>query len=170
MGKSGSSCLGVVHTPFFNINGANFWVVFMFQGTSLLVLDSKGRLSLPARQRECFLSSKESEVTLTRHPDGCVLLYPQHQWEELSIKLMQLPYALRAFQRMLLGSAVTVKVDASGRVLVPSELRTLCGLSREVTFIGVGNHFELWDQARYSDYMEQEMAKGLPQELESFTL
>ena len=156
--------------PFLTINEANFWAVFMFQGTSLLVLDSKGRLSLPSRHRESFLLSKGAEVTLTRHPDGCVLLYPQSHWEELSVKLMQLPYALRAFQRMLLGSAVTVKIDPSGRLLVPSELRTLCGLSREVTFIGVGNHFELWDQVRYSEYMDREMAKGLPQELESFTL
>lgn len=156
--------------PFLTINEAIFWAVSMFQGTSLLVLDSKGRLSLPSRHRESFLLSKGSEVTLTRHPDGCVLLYPQKQWEELSEKLMQLPYALRAFQRMLLGSAVTVKIDASARLLVPSELRTLCGLSREVTFIGVGNHFELWDQVRYSEYMDREMAKGLPQELESFTL
>ena len=142
---------------------------FMFQGTSLILLDSKGRISLPARQREGLLLSGEFEVTLTRHPDGCVLLYPQSQWKLFSEKLLSLPYALRAFQRMLLGSAVTVKIDSSGRLLVPSELRMLCGLSREITFIGVGNHFELWDQNRYAEYLDREMAKGLPQELESFT-
>lgn len=155
---------------FLHQKGKFFRVSLMFQGTSLLVLDVKGRLSLPARHRESLLSSCDGEVTLTCHPDGCVLLYPQPQWKELSEKLMQLPYALRAFQRRLLGCAVTVKVDAAGRLLIPSELRTLCGLNREVTFVGVGNHFELWDQGHYTEYMDREMAKGLPPELESFVL
>ncbi len=142
----------------------------MFQGTSLIALDGKGRLSLPVRHRESLLSSGVNEVTLTRHPDGCVLIYPQPQWQLLSEKLIQLPYALRAFQRMILGSAVTVKIDASGRVLVPSELRALCGLTKDVAFIGLGNHFEVWDQVRYAEYEAREIAKGLPPELASFTL
>lgn len=51
----------------------------VFQGTSLLTLDSRGRIGIPARHREAF---KISDVTLTRHPDGCVLLYPRDVWEE----------------------------------------------------------------------------------------
>lgn len=137
----------------------------MFQGTSLLVLDAKGRLSLPAKYRESLLVPCQGEVTLTRHPDGCVLIYPRTVWALLRDKLASLPYSARALQRVMLGSAMDINADSSGRLLVPSDLRSLCGLNREVTLIGMGNHFELWDQTKYMQFETAELEKGLPQEV-----
>lgn len=137
----------------------------MFQGTSLLVLDAKGRLSLPAKYRESLLVPCEGEVTLTRHPDGCALIFPRAVWEELRARLVALPYSARVLQRVMLGSAVDVIADAAGRLLVPTDLRSLCGLNREVTLIGLGNHFELWDQVKYMQFEQAELQKGLPQDV-----
>lgn len=137
----------------------------MFQGTSLLVLDAKGRLSLPAKYRESLLVPCQGEVTLTRHPDGCVLIYPRAEWLQLRTKLASLPYSARALQRVMMGGAVDVTVDASGRLLVPNDLRSMCGLNREVTLVGLGNHFELWDQSKYMQFEEAELKKGLPPEV-----
>ena len=137
----------------------------MFQGTSLLVLDAKCRLSLPAKYRESLLVPCQGEVTLTRHPDGCVLIYPRGVWVQLSAKLAALPYAARTLQRIMLGSAFDVNADASGRLLVPSDLRSLCSLNREVTLVGLGNHFELWDQTKYMQFEQAELQKGLPPEV-----
>ena len=111
----------------------------MFQGTSLLVLDAKGRLSLPAKYRESLLVPCQGEVTLTRHPDGCVLIYPRGVWVQLSAKLAALPYAARTLQRIMLGSAFDVNADASGRLLVPS--------------------------AKYMQFEQAELQKGLPPEV-----
>ena len=36
---------------------------------------------------------------------------------------------------------------------------------REVTLIGMGNHFELWDQAKYMQFEQAELQKGLPPEV-----
>ena len=137
----------------------------MFQGTSLLVLDAKGRLSLPSKYREELLAPCQGEVTLTRHPDGCVLIYPRADWIELRDKLVALPYSARALQRVMLGSAQDITADAAGRLLGPSDLRSLCGLNREVTLIGMGSHFELWDQAQYMQFEQAQLQKGLPQEV-----
>ena len=142
----------------------------MFQGTSLLALDAKGRLSLPSRYRESLLLSCQGDVTLTRHPDGCVLIYPRAVWYELHPQLAQLPYSARALQRILLGSAVDVSADSSGRLLIPSELRNLCGLGRDVALVGLGNRFELWDQATYVEFEKAVLAKGLPAEVDSLRL
>ena len=46
-----------------------------------------------------------------------------------------------------LGSAVDLEPDRAGRILIPSELRQMCGLDREVALIGMGEHFELWDRS-----------------------
>lgn len=85
---------------------------------------------MPARHREALAVSCAGKVTVTRHPDGCLVLYPA-----------------RAFVRYVLGSAVDLEPDRAGRILIPSELRQMCGLDREVALIGMGEHFELWDRS-----------------------
>ena len=119
----------------------------MFQGTSLLSLDQKGRLSMPARHRQALAVSCAGKVTVTRHPDGCLVLYPAPVWEEKRRALAKLPYSARAFVRYVLGSAVDLEPDRAGRILIPSELRQMCGLDREIALIGMGEHFELWDRS-----------------------
>jgi MraZ protein len=101
----------------------------VFQGASQLTLDGKGRVSMPARHRDTLTSNCEGRLTLTRHPDGCVLVYPRPTWEARRQQIAQLPYAARSLQRLLLGSAVDVELDSAGRVLVSAELRAAAGLS-----------------------------------------
>ena len=54
----------------------------MFQGRSALTLDAKGRMSVPTRHRDALTLQCEGRLTLTRHPDGCLLLYPRPVWEQ----------------------------------------------------------------------------------------
>ncbi|NCW99379.1 MAG: hypothetical protein EBW71_10480 [Betaproteobacteria bacterium] len=53
----------------------------MFQGTSSLHLDAKGRVTVPSRHRDVLLAQCEGRLTLTRHPDGCLLLFARGTWE-----------------------------------------------------------------------------------------
>ena len=117
----------------------------MFQGTSLLTLDAKGRMTIPTRHREALKEACALEVTLTRHPDGCVLLYPRTVWLERRKALSQLPFSARVLQRIVMGSAVDLNVDAAGRLLSPAELRAFCSLEKDVALVGMGEHFELWN-------------------------
>ena len=64
----------------------------MFQGTSLLVLDAKGRLSLPSKYRESLLVPSQGEVTLTRHPDGCVLICLDSDKSEIGLTALFCPH------------------------------------------------------------------------------
>ncbi|MFP3701844.1 cell division/cell wall cluster transcriptional repressor MraZ, partial [Burkholderia sp. SIMBA_013] len=54
----------------------------MFQGSSALTLDAKGRISIPTRHRDALMAQAEGRLTLTRHPDGCLLVYPRPEWEK----------------------------------------------------------------------------------------
>ena len=49
----------------------------MFQGASQLTIDPKGRLSMPTRHRDALLAQCGGRLTVTRHPDGCLLVYPR---------------------------------------------------------------------------------------------
>ncbi|MEI3012641.1 MAG: hypothetical protein V8T46_10670 [Sutterella seckii] len=64
----------------------------MFQGTSLVTLDSKGRLALPRRVRD-ELEAQGGEIVAARHPDGCLLLYPAEAWAPRREKLLSLPWS-----------------------------------------------------------------------------
>ena len=133
----------------------------MFQGTSLLSLDAKGRMTMPSRHRDGLASVCSLAVTLTRHPDGCLLIYPRPVWEERRKALMQLGFGARALQRIVLGSAVDCELDGAGRLLIPSDLRTLAGLGREVALVGLGEHFEVWDAARLALEEQKALEAGL---------
>lgn len=121
----------------------------MFQGSSALTLDAKGRMSIPARHRDVLQAGEQGRLTLTRHPDGCLMLYPRSIWEDKRKQIAALPASARPLQRLLLGNAQDVDMDGAGRILVAPELRSATGLSREVMLLGLGSNFELWDRAQW---------------------
>lgn len=132
----------------------------MFQGLSKLTLDAKGRISVPSRHRDALIAQCEGRVTLTRHPDGCLLLYPRQRWEQKRAELVKLPLSRRVLQRILIGSAVDLELDNAGRILVSPELRAAAGLERDVFLSGVGEHFELWEPTRMEELEKQQLAAG----------
>lgn len=129
----------------------NCGVNLVFQGSSALTLDAKGRMSIPAKHRDALLVGDEGRLTITRHPDGCLMLYPRSAWEEKRVQIASLPAAARPLQRLLLGSANDVDLDSAGRILVSPELRQAAGLEREVMLLGLGSHFELWNRATWDE-------------------
>ena len=148
----------------------------MFQGAAQLNLDGKGRLAVPARYRDMLLAHCAGQLVLTADADGCLLLYPQPEWQPIKEKLMQLSSfnpRIRALQRFLVGYAEDVAMDATGRVLVSPALRNYAQLDKRVMLIGQGNKFEVWDEARWQALNDKLMGfteGDLPPELEGFTL
>jgi len=141
----------------------------MFQGASQLTLDGKGRVSIPSRHRDLLTAQCDGRLTLTRHPDGCLLVYPRPIWEARRETIAALPYSARALQRLLLGSAADTEIDSAGRVLVPSELRAAAALERDVMLLGMATHFELWDLARLAEQEKGQLAQALPESAASFS-
>jgi MraZ protein len=141
----------------------------VFQGTAKLSVDPKGRISMPTRHRDALFASCEGRLTITRHPDGCLLVYPRPQWETKRAEVTALPHGARALQRLLLGSAMDVELDTAGRVLVPTALREDARLAREATLIGMGAHFELWEPELLREREERDLAGGLPDAAAGFS-
>lgn len=141
----------------------------MFQGASSLVLDGKGRLSVPARHREILQATANGQVTLTRHPHGCLMMFPRPEWERFAERIAALPLDAQWWKRIFLGNAMDVDIDATGRVLVSPELRKAAAIERETVLLGMGRHFELWDRATYEAQEAQAMAGPMPDALRDFS-
>ena len=148
----------------------------MFQGAAQLNLDSKGRLAIPARHRDVLLAHCDGQLVLTADADGCLLLYPQPEWQPIREKLLKLSSLnprIRALQRLLVGYAELAEIDTAGRVLISPALRSYAALDKRVMLIGQGNKFELWDEAKWGVQQESALSfavGNLPPELEGFTL
>ena len=141
----------------------------MFQGASSLSLDAKGRLSVPTRHRDVLAATADGQLTITKHPDGCLMVFPRPEWEKFRDRIVQLPMSAQWLKRIFLGSAMDVELDGTGRVLISPELRQAAGLTREAMLLGMGRHFELWDKATYEAKEAEAMQAGLPGSFEDFT-
>ena len=141
---------------------------FVFQGTSALSLDGKGRVTVPARHRDALAALSANQLTLTQHPVGCLLVFPRPAWEGFRAQLMGLPMEADGWRRFFVGSAVDVEIDSAARMLVPPELRALAGLDKDVLLLGMGQRLELWDASRYAAHQAQVMAGPMPEAIKSF--
>ena len=141
----------------------------MFQGASAINLDAKGRMSIPAKHRDALAVQYEGRLTLTKHPDGCLLFFPRPVWEQHREKIASWPMSARAWQRIFLGNACDVEMDSAGRILISPELRAAVGLTKDVMLIGMGSHFEIWDAAKLNENEEQAVAGGTPDVLSDFS-
>ena len=141
----------------------------VFQGASALNLDAKGRMSVPAKHRDALLVQGEGRVTLTKHPDGCLMVFPRPEWEAFRARVAQLPMDAHWWRRIFLGNATELDLDGAGRILVSPELRSAAGIEREVILLGMGSHLELWDAATYATKEQAAMMQGVPDALKQFT-
>ncbi len=147
----------------------------VFRGVTQLAVDAKGRIAIPSRHRDA-LGTNGGRLVVTADPSRCLLLYPIAAWEPIQARLMALSSfdeRIRGLQRLLVGHADDVELDAAGRILVPPALRQYASLDRHVVLVGQGRRFELWDEAAWQRQTAQAIAfpaDGLPSELDGFSL
>jgi MraZ protein len=141
----------------------------VFQGPAGLTLDGKGRIAMPSRHREVLSAMGVNQLTITKHPEGALMIFPRPAWETFRERVAALPMEAAGWKRIFLGNAMDVEIDASSRVLIAPELRAAAGLTKDVMLLGMGSHFELWDAARYAEHEARVMQSPMPEALKSFS-
>ena len=128
----------------------------MFKGQFIYSVDVKGRISIPAKLRKHVSSESNDTFIMTQGTDQCIDVYPLDQWNLLETKLLKLnlfnPEHAR-FSRMLLQNAFDDTLDSQSRILIPQNLLTHAGISKEVLILGVSTKIELWNPSVYKNYL-----------------
>lgn len=136
----------------------------MFQGACALSVDAKSRITIPARYRGQLEQQAASRVILTIDSQfPCLQLYPEPEWQQIAAKLRSLPSfdaSARRLQRLLMGHAHELELDAQGRLLLPAILREYAKIGTEVMLVGQFHRFELWDV----DHWHQQVAADIAAE------
>ena len=122
-------------------------------------LDAKGRVSIPAPFRGVL--ARDGFEGLYVHPSldaealdcgGQALL------REIDGLLETLsPYSEERdmFSTALLGTSEILKVDPEGRVILTESLKAYAGITGEVTFVGQGHKFQIWEPERFRAHLEE---------------
>ena len=127
-----------------------------FVSTFTNKIDSKGRVSIPAPFRAvldrdgyaggiyCYPSLDAPAVDaggerLAQKIDGLLAGLPDYSNErdELSVALY--------------GDVHVISIDADGRIVLPEGLRRHAGLRDQVTFVGLGDKFQMWSPDTFED-------------------
>jgi MraZ protein len=138
----------------------------MLIGEYLHVLDSKKRLSLPAK----FRAEVGKSLVVTRGLDKCLFVFPVAAWKEIVLKVEALPMGqkdMRGISRFLFSGATEIDVDSAGRILIPDFLRVFAGLEQKIALVGVGERIEIWSNAVWGEYKREmeKTAEGMAQTL-----
>ena len=96
--------------------------------------------------------------------DGVVLMRGQERgvygwtisaYQGIVERLQELPFTNRNSRnlvRMVTAGSFQESLDKQGRVVIPPRLREWASLDREVTVIGAGNRFEIWNSERWAEF------------------
>ena len=120
---------------------------------------------MPAKYRERLIAESNSQLIVTIDPDPedhCLWLYPLPVWEAIERTLDGLPSLDKAAQkirRILIGHATECELDGQGRLLLPPPLRAMAKLDKQITLVGQGKKFEIWDETTWAARRETWMAE-----------
>jgi MraZ protein len=125
-----------------------------FLGTSTHAVDKKNRVFLAKRFQDALPRDEAGNRTavLFAAPGGCLVLTTPEQFDVLAKPFEQNPLEPGSNvddQRDFFEYVAEVTLDTSGRLLLPQDLKDLCGISENVVMVGARNRVELWSAERW---------------------
>lgn len=122
----------------------------MFLGQYTHTIDSKNRLTIPARYRAAL----ESGAYIVQGFERNLQVYTKDTFERVASQASTHsttdPEA-RAMKRVVFGRASEVDLDSSGRILIPTFLREYAELDNEATIVGTGDYLEIWSKEAWAE-------------------
>jgi MraZ protein len=130
----------------------------MLRGSYPATVDSKGRLKIPTAFKTFLEENYGMDFYMTSLDGQCVRIYPFPVWREIEDKLAALPSMNKSKKKFLDRTnywGQSGRMDAQGRVLIPSQLRDSAAMRGEVAVIGYLVYLEVWSGARFHEHLDQ---------------
>ncbi|MEJ2636397.1 MAG: division/cell wall cluster transcriptional repressor MraZ [Calditrichia bacterium] len=131
-----------------------------FFGRYTNVLDSKGRINLPARFRGTAekLENGEQMFILTRGTERYIAMFPFNEWrrkiEALNTEVSD-GARRRVLKRRINYNSSHQNVDKQGRINIPADLIKYANLEKEVVVLGTGRMIEIWNPNILEEYLNK---------------
>lgn len=127
-------------------------------------LDAKGRVSIPASFRAVLARDGYEGLCVTPSLDTRALDAGGNALLAEIDRLLEgfAPYSEErdAISTALLGTSETLKTDAEGRVVLTDSLKAYAGITDQVTFVGHGHKFQIWEPETFRAHLDDARAKA----------
>ena len=139
-----------------------------FVSTFTNKIDAKGRVSIPAPfravlERDAYTQGGGSGVYCYPSLDAPAL---DAGGERLAQKIDRLLQGLPDYSDerdelsvALYGDVQVLTIDADGRIVLPEALRRHAGVSGQITFVGLGDKFQMWEPGQFAERRERARQK-----------
>ena len=121
-------------------------------------VDEKGRLKIPSNFRKLIEEQHGSECFITSMDGERALIYPMAVWYAYQGRLSKVPASSMAKSKLMekvnfFGHAATI--DPQGRVLIPTILRNVAGITEDVVVLGNTDHLIVWNGEKIQQRMSE---------------
>ena len=134
--------------------------MFLLTGEYELTLDSKNRVSIPAKVREQLSEEEVGRFYLVLGVNRVLSLYPEKYYQRIALAVAPrkvAPDESLAFDRVNFALAGRVELDRQGRVLLSEKAMRRAKLGTEIILIGAGDHLEIWNRDQWEEYLERNL-------------
>lgn len=126
-------------------------------------LDAKGRVSIPAQFRAVLAVDGFDGLYCCPTLDRQAVDAGGHRLRErIGASLANFePFSEdhEYLSTTLIGESEVLKIDRDGRVILSEAIKSHAGIGDEVTFVGQGYKFQIWEPARFAAYREEAKAR-----------
>ena len=128
----------------------------MFKGMFEHQLDDKNRLRIPSKfKKELTGENGEKSYSFFRGMNRCICVMSDDDLDDTiaSISEEAISESNQASE-MFFSSIFSAEEDAQGRVVLPTMLKRMAGIQKDIVTIGRGKRLEIWAAEKYYEYLE----------------
>lgn len=117
--------------------------------------DVKGRIFIPSAYRKLLPAGEKERVVMRKDAENdCLIIFPEHVWDEklgdFKSKLDEWNSTDQMLLMQFVSDAEWLDIDAQGRVLLSKKnLQTIGVENAEVLFVGMIDRFAVWSKSHY---------------------
>ncbi|MFC2147204.1 division/cell wall cluster transcriptional repressor MraZ [Eudoraea sp.] len=130
-----------------------------FIGTYDCKADVKGRIMIPVTLKNQMAPVLNKGFVIKRSVfQPCLELYPMDEWNLLMEKMNKKNRFKKKnndFIRRFSAGVKPIEIDGTGRLLIPKNLVSIAGISKEVVLSSAINIIEIWDKDSYEKVIDE---------------
>ncbi len=136
--------------------------MIMFLSSFYGILDSKNRVAIPSSFRTAIISSNEKTFVFKSLKYKCLEVHLSSKINSLIKSFDEKDFFSKKndhFKTAILSDLEEINIDKEGRFIVKEQLQRFSKLSKDIIFIGKGNHFEIWEKRLGETHKKNSRAK-----------
>ena len=136
--------------------------MLMFLSSFYGIIDSKNRVAIPSSFRSIIRNSREKTYIFKSLKYECLEVHLSSKINSLVKSFDEKDFFSKKndhFKTAILSDLEEITIDKEGRFIVKEKLQKFSKISKEIIFIGKGNHFEIWEKKLGDTHKKKSRAK-----------